>query len=304
MPARIERRTREHLAKHAHFAALVPLAAPYHPVVIDLVDRIERIVAPSGARVLLHPEMRRLERARATRIPLISGGHTDTEMAFLVIDHVGLFVAAREGEAEHRGPLAPWVNADIWPEGTAGIAGHAAWVEIADLGFMRESAIEPLDSAFNRAAAVTAATLAVVDAAEALGVFWHPAKNALPPAAFAAQAGRVIRGEAPLAAWLRYLYLASDDDALAEGVVTKGLAAFTGHEIEVLPSLLPREEARVLAFEFARMVIDRGAVPRTGMIVSPSRQFSATVRVGESRLHPGLAVYELTVSAPVAAAEE
>ncbi|MEO1460466.1 MAG: hypothetical protein AAFV49_23305, partial [Pseudomonadota bacterium] len=53
--------------------------------------------------------------------------------------------------------------------------------------------------------------------------------------------------------------------------------------------------ARALAFDFARLVIDRGAVPRTGMVVNINRGFSATVRVGESAVHRGVNVYELTV---------
>ncbi|MEL7349505.1 MAG: hypothetical protein AAFN17_17260 [Pseudomonadota bacterium] len=296
MPGRVERRTRELLAKRAHFAAILPLAQPFTPDVEDLVSRMERAVEGSGARVLLHPEMRKIEAAEKGGGALsFLNKPTDTKMLFVVIDHVGIFIAARDGVMEHRGTLGAWANPEVWPEGPAEISKHRAWVEIADLGFMRDRGVEQLDSAFNRAAAVTAATAAVVEAASPLGVLWHPATNALSPQRFTDQFSRVIKGEAPVELWLRYITLKPEDMRDNEGVITNGLAPFTGCEIEVLPSSMSKDNARALAFDFARLVIDRGAVPRTGMVVNINRGFSATVRVGESAVHRGVNVYELTV---------
>ncbi|MEO1467949.1 MAG: hypothetical protein AAFV86_02750 [Pseudomonadota bacterium] len=298
MSARIERKTRETIAKSDHFAAILPLEEPYIPDTVDLVERIERIVSASGARVLLHPEMRKIEAAEQGGGGLLSFGRpTRTRMVFLVIDHVGIWIAARAGEYEFRSGLTRWVNTDLWPGGPAEVARHRAWVEIADLGFMRDRGVARLDRAFNRAAAVTAATAAVAEACNPLAVLWYPAKNTLPVNAFSDQVGQVVNGRAPLALWMRYLYIRSDDPELNEGVVTKGLAPFCDHEIEVLPSTLSPSDARAMAFEFARLVIDRGTEPRSGMLLTPGRSHTATVRVGESELHRGLRVYELTVSA-------
>ncbi|MEM6422885.1 MAG: hypothetical protein AAF698_09870 [Pseudomonadota bacterium] len=296
MPARVERRIREQLVKREHFASVLPLSEPYAPDMEDLVARMEKAVEGSGARVLLHPEMRKVEAAEKGGPLNFLSRPTLTKMLIVVIDHVGIFIGARDGRMEHRDTLGNWANTDLWPDGPAEISKHRAWVEIADLGFMRDRGVERLDRAFNRAAAVTAATAAVVEASKPLGVLWHPAKNAMSVQDFTDQFGRVIKGEAPVEFWLRYLFLKPEDPREEEGVITKGLAPFTDHEIEVLPSVMRKEDARTLAFDFARLVIDRGAVPRTGMVININRGFTATVRVGESAVHSGLKVYELTVS--------
>ncbi|MEM9783761.1 MAG: hypothetical protein AAF899_14980 [Pseudomonadota bacterium] len=324
MLARIERRTRESLARREHFAAILPLRTPYIPNVEDLAGRIEKVIEGSGAKVLLHPDQRKVEAAlsgreddsesfatgfarsltesitggREVRLPgglRIGSGTTNTRMLFLVIDHVGVWIAAGDGEMEHRGKLAPWVNGDLWPAGVGEIGRHRAWIEICDLGFMRDRGVARLDRAFNRAAAVTAAASAVAAATDPLAVLWYPAKNALPVEAFEEQVGEVVAGRAPLAMWLRYLHIRPDEEGLNEGIVTKGLAPFCDHEIEVLPSTLGRKEARAAAFEFARLVVDSGTEPRTGMLLTPSRNHTAVVRVGESQIHKGHQVYELTV---------
>ncbi|MEM6973117.1 MAG: hypothetical protein AAF577_09955 [Pseudomonadota bacterium] len=328
MPARIERRTREALARREHFAAIMPLETPYVPDVEDLAVRIEKIVEGSGAKVLLHPEQRKVEAAMAGKggdegiargfarslTESITGGRevrlpggirfgstaTASQMLFLVIDHVGIWIATGDGEMEHRGALGKWVNADLWPAGVGEIGRHRAWVEICDLGFMRDRGVAKLDDAFNRAAAVTAAASAVAAATNPLAVMWYPAKNALPVEAFEEQVSEVVSGRAPLAMWLRYLHIRPGEEGLNEGIVTKGLAPFCGHEIEVLPSTLSRQEARATAFEFARLVVDRGTEPRTGMLLTPSRHHTAIVRVGESQIHRGHQVYELTVQARTA----
>lgn len=282
MPARIERKTREALAKRAHFSAILPLSEAYEPDLNGLVHKVQRIVAPSGAKVLLHPEMRKLEKAETGGLLGFGAKPTETRMIFLVIDHVGVWIAARQGPLEHYGALGRWANPEVWPEGLTSLSNHAAWVEICDLGFMRDRGVERLDRAFNRAAAVTAAMAAVAASSKGVGLLWHPARNALPIESFVDQVEQVILGRAPLDLWMRWFYVQPEDPALKAGVITRGLLPFVGHEVEVRPSQLAPEEAVELTYEFARMLIDRGTEPRTGMIVAPGRNLRATVRVGES----------------------
>jgi len=300
MPARLEAKTRDSLSKRAHFAAILPLAKPFEPDVLGIVEKAQRVVAPAGAKVLLHPAMRQIEKAEAGRgLSSLLHRPTDTKMMFLVIDHVGVWIAARDEPMTHRGDLSRWPNPEVWPEGEAAIAKHTAHVEICDLGFMRDRGVERLDRAFNRAAAVTAAMAAVVTSSEPLGMLWHPAKNGVRLDAFADQVAHAVMGQAPLDLWMRWFYLKPETTGEKPGVLTRGLIPFIGHEIEVRPSPAPAEDALRLAHEFASMVIDRGARARTGMIVSLSRDLSATVRVGESRTRQGLPVYELSVNRPV-----
>ncbi|MEM6489856.1 MAG: hypothetical protein AAF677_16555 [Pseudomonadota bacterium] len=302
MSAALERKTRQQLSKTPHFAAILPLREGIDLDMTDIVKRMERTVEGSGARVLLHPNMRKMSQGHGLSGMLgLPIRPSSLQMLYVVIDHVGIWVAAREGIMEHRGPLQRWANPDLWPEGPERIARHRAWIEICDLGFMRERGVAKLDRAFNRAAAVTAATAAVASACEALGVLWYPAKNAVPLEQFAKQFDYVIDGHAPIELWLRYLFTKSPDPSLHDGVVTKGLAAFTDYEIEVLPSMMDPQDAKALAFQFARLVVDRGTEPRTGMMLTPSRHFTASVRVGESQQHKGLKVFELTVAPRIAA---
>ncbi|MEM7499592.1 MAG: hypothetical protein AAF371_16575 [Pseudomonadota bacterium] len=297
MPARIERKTRESLEKRDHFAGIVPLAEPFEPDLEAIVERVQRLVAPAGAKVLLHPLMRKLEQASETSIfNLGSAQPTRTRMVFLVIDHVGVWIAAREGELEHRGDLSRWPNPGAWPEGAQEIGRHRAWLEVADLGFMRDRGIARLDRAFNRAAAVTAALAAVVGQTDPLGILWWPAQNAIAPERFAAQVERVLGGEAPLELWLRWFYTKPQNEGDEDGILTRGLISFTGYEIEVPPGPIASDLARAIVFEFARMVIDHGTEPRTGMIIALSGRRTATIRLGDSVTRPGLPVCELTVT--------
>ncbi|MEM6680403.1 MAG: hypothetical protein AAF675_21260 [Pseudomonadota bacterium] len=292
----MERKTRETLAKTEHFAGIMPLAKPATLDVATIMERAQRLVAPSGAKVLLHPEMRKLEGGGGFRLGLGSGQPTETQMLYIVIDHVGLFISAREGQLQHRGNLARWPNPGLWPEGAKVIEGHTAWLEIADLGFMRERGIARLDRAFNRAAAVTAAMAAVAGDADPLAVLWHPAGNALPPATFAPQVARVLQGEAPLDLWLRVFFIRPREEGAHDGVLTRGLASFTGFEIEVRSGPLPREESKAVALEFARMLVDNGTEPRTGLIIGLSGGRTAQMRIGESQTRKGLPVCELVVT--------
>ncbi|MEM6942220.1 MAG: hypothetical protein AAF565_00520 [Pseudomonadota bacterium] len=297
MPARIERKTRESLEKRDHFAGLIPLAEPFEPDLEEIVERTQRLVAPAGAKVLLHPMMRKLEQASEGGLFSFSASQpTRTRMLFLVIDHVGIFIAARQGELEHRGDLSRWPNPSAWPEGSEALGRHRAWLEVADLGFMRDRGIARLDRSFNRAAAVTAALAAIAGQVQPIGLLWWPAMNAIAPSRFASQVERVLGGEAPLELWLRWYYTKPRQEGHEDGILTRGLLSFTGFEIEVPSSSLDADLARAVAFEFARMVIDHGTEPRTGMIVALSGQRTATIRLGESATRPGLPVCELTVS--------
>ncbi|MEO1317399.1 MAG: hypothetical protein AAFW01_12570 [Pseudomonadota bacterium] len=297
MPGRIERKTRESLEKRDHFAGILPLAQPFEPDLESIVERAQRLVAPAGAKVLLHPMMRKLEQASEGSIFSFGASEpTRTRMIFLVIDHVGVWIAAREGQLEHRGDLSRWPNPSAWPGGAMELARHTAWLEVVDLGFMRDRGIARLDRAFNRAAAVTAALAAVAGQVDPLGILWWPAQNAIGPDRFAAQVERVLGGEAPLELWLRWFYTKPLNEGDEDGILTRGLLSFTGFEIEVPPGPIEPELARAIVFEFARMVIDHGTEPRTGMVVALSGRRTATIRLGDSLTRPGLPVCELTVT--------
>ncbi|MEL6577762.1 MAG: hypothetical protein AAFQ81_17915 [Pseudomonadota bacterium] len=297
MPARIERKTRESLQKRDHFAGILPLAEPFEPDLEAIVERVQRLVAPAGAKVLLHPMMRKLEQTGETSIfNLGSSQPTRTRMVFLVIDHVGVWIAARDGEYDLRGDLSRWPNPSAWSTGTQEIGRHSAWLEVADLGFMRERGIARLDRAFNRAAAVTAALAAVAGQTDPLGILWWPAQNAISPDRFATQVERVLGGEAPLELWLRWFYTKPRREGEEDGILTRGLLSFTGYEIEVPPGPIASDLARAIVFEFARMVIDHGTEPRSGMIVALSGRRTATIRLGDSVTRPGLPVCELTIT--------
>ena len=296
MSARLESKTLESLSKRDHFAAVLPLAEHYEPDVLDLVEKIQRVVSPAGAKVLLHPNMRTLERADQGGLATLFTRQTDTRMVFLVIDHVGVWIAVRNQPVRHRGDLTRWPNPDVWSDGATAIEEHAAHVEICDLDFMRDRGVGQLDRAFNRAAAVTAAMAGVVASCKPRALLWHPAMNAVPSESFPDQVAQAVMGQAPLDLWMRWFYVKPQSAELRPGILTRGLMPFIGHEIEVRSSPVHEADALRLAYEFASMVIDRGARARTGMIVSLSRHLSATVRVGDSRTRDGLPVYELSVN--------
>lgn len=288
----IERQTRAELSARAHFAAYLPLAEPASVELETVYDKVKTLVSHGGAEVFLHPRQKKLEQGGG-RLFGFRGGGREPKMFFLVVSGVGIWIVLREAPLNGVVDLPKWVNPETWPDGLDGMRGHRAAIEIYDLGLMKGSVGPVLDVAFNRAVAVTVAAAAMAQIVPPLGLLWHPARGALPPAAFRDQIGRVIQGAAPLELWMRWYYLRPEPGE-RPGVITRGLMPFVGREIEVRPSGHDEADALTLTFAFASLLIDHGANVVTGATVSPTPRLAARVRVGDSRMRRGMPVYELT----------
>jgi hypothetical protein len=132
---------------------------------------------------------------------------------------------------------------------------------------------------FDRATAVTLATAAIANMAEAEaeGVIWLPARNAVPMGTFGSEMERFIDGQAPLQFWLRWQILPPpvqaeyelgelSGEALHPGVATIGLTAFIGAEIIAPPSNCEREMMLDHVFALASAVIDENAELKDGAV--------------------------------------
>jgi hypothetical protein len=169
-----------------------------------------------------------------------------------------------------------FINPSIWRGGLSGMTGHRAHLLIAEAEGVSGGG-NSRDAMFDRATAVTLATAAIANMAEAEGVIWLPARNAVPMGTFGSEMERFIDGQAPLQFWLRWQVLsppvqeehelgALSGEALQPGVATIGLTAFIGAEIIAPPSNCDRDVMLDHVFALASAVIDENAQLKDGAV--------------------------------------
>jgi len=252
------------------YGAAVPLAKPIRLDREKVHTVLRALAAEAGARV------RMIDDGPAKRGILSGLGSRSSEIA-CEIAGVRLMIRAASRPLCSASVMHSFINPSIWRGGLSGMTGHRAHLLIAEAEAEGGGGANSRDGMFDRATAVTLATAAIANMAEAAGVIWLPARNAVPMSTFGSEMERFIDGQAPLQFWLRWQVLAPpvqaeyefgelSGEALNPGVATVGLTAFIGAEIVAPPSNCERDVMLDHVFALASAVIDENAELKDGAV--------------------------------------
>ena len=252
------------------YGAAVPLARPYKLDRDKVHEVLRALVAEAGARV------RMIDDAPGKR-GILSGLRSKPTEITCEIAGVRLMIRAAARPLCSASAMHSFINPSIWRGGLSGMIGHRAHLLIAEAEGEGGSRANSRDGMFDRATAVTLATAAIANMAEAEGVIWLPARNAVPMGTFGSEMERFIDGQAPLQFWLRWQVLAPpvraehelgelSGEALHPGVATVGLTAFIGSEIIAPPSNCERDVMLDHVFALASAVIDENVELKDGAV--------------------------------------
>lgn len=259
--------SREKADQQPIYGAAVPLAKPVKLDRDALHSALRELVGLAGAGV------RMIDEAPSKRGILSSLRSQPTEFG-CEIAGVKLVIRAAPHPLCSASVMHSFINPSIWRSGLTGMTGHKAHLLVAEA---EGSGGKGRDAMFDRATAVTLATAAIANMAEAEGVIWLPARNAVPMGTFGSEMERFIDGQAPLQFWLRWQILPPPvqsehelgeltGEALHAGVATVGLTAFIGSEIIAPPSNCERDVMLDHVFALASAVIDENAELKDGAV--------------------------------------
>ncbi|MEA1938009.1 MAG: DUF4261 domain-containing protein [Pseudomonadota bacterium] len=118
-----------------------------------------------------------------------------------------------------------------WPEAGAAIEGHKAHLVITRMSAGED---DSSDSRFDEAAYVTLLTAALVKVTSARAVFWGPGMKIADPAVFAEMTAILDKDMPPVLLWIDFRLFEGEGETI--GMITRGLEAFTGREMEIEPT--------------------------------------------------------------------
>jgi hypothetical protein len=262
--------SREKAGQQPIYGAAVPLAKPIKLDREVVQNELRSLVAQAGARVRMIDD-------QPGKGGLLSGLRSKPSEFKCEIAGVQLVIRAEARPLCSASVMHSFINPSIWRGGLSGMTGHRAHLLIAEAEGVPGSGGNSRDAMFDRATAVTLATAAIANMAEAEGVIWLPARNAVPMGTFGSEMERFIDGQAPLQFWLRWQVLsppvqeehelgALSGEALQPGVATIGLTAFIGAEIIAPPSNCDRDVMLDHVFALASAVIDENAQLKDGAV--------------------------------------
>ena len=264
-------RSSEKAVRPPVYGAAVPLAKPIRLDREKVHKVLRALAAEAGARVRMIDD-------RPDKRGILSGLRSKSSEITCEIAGVRLMIRAASRPLCSASTMHSFINPSIWRGGLGGMTGHRAHLLIAEAEGEGEAA-NSRDAMFDRATAVTLATAAIASMAEAEaeGVIWLPARNAVPMGTFGSEMERFIDGQAPLQFWLRWQILPPpvqaeyelgelSGEALHPGVATIGLTAFIGAEIVAPPSNCEREVMLDHVFALASAVIDENAELSDGAV--------------------------------------
>jgi hypothetical protein len=263
-------RSSEKAGQQPIYGAAVPLAKPVKLDREKVHEVLRSLAAQAGARVRMIDD-------GAGKRGFLSGLRSKPSELICEIAGVRLMIRAASRPLCSASSMHSFINPTIWRGGLSGMTGHRAHLLIAEAE--TEGGGNSRDAMFDRATAVTLATAAIANMveAEAEGVIWLPARNAVPMGTFGSEMERFIDGQAPLQFWLRWQILPPpvqeelesgtlSGEALHPGVATIGLSAFIGAEIIAPPSSCERDVMLDHVFALASAAIDENAELKDGAI--------------------------------------
>ena len=280
------------------YGAAVPLAKPVRLDREKVHEVLRSLVAEAGARVRMIDD-------GSGRRGILSGLRSKPSEFACEIAGVRLMIRAASRPLCSASTMHSFINPSIWRGGLSGMTGHRAHLLIAEAE-TKGGVADSRDAMFDRATAVTLATAAIADMAEAEaeGVIWLPARNAVPMGTFGSEMERFIDGQAPLQFWLRWQVLAPpvqaehefgelSGEALNPGVATIGLTAFIGAEIVAPPSNCDRDVMLDHVFALASAVIDENAELKDGAVYGKAGGILVRLNMRESGPYSDRPYWEL-----------
>ena len=263
-------RSREKAGEQPIFGAAVPLVRPIKLDREMVQKELRTLVGQAGAGV-------RMVDDGSGKRGFLAGLRSQPSEFTCEIAGVRLMIRAASRPLCSASTMHSFINPSIWRGSLGGMTGHRAHLLIAEAE--AEGASNSRDAMFDRATAVTLAAAAIANMAEAEaeGVIWLPARNAVPMGTFGSEMERFIDGQAPLQFWLRWQILPPpvqserelgelSGEALHPGVATVGLTAFIGAEIFAPPSNCERDVMLDHVLALASAVIDENAELKDGAI--------------------------------------
>ena len=287
--------SREKAGQQPVYGAAVPLIKPVKLDREVLHDALRDLVGQAGARVRMIDDGPR-------KRGILAGLRAGPSEFNCEIAGVQLIIRAVARPLCNASTMHSFINPAIWRGGLAGMTGHRAHMLVAEAE--GQSSGKSRDAMFDRATAVTLATAAIANLAEAEGVIWLPARNAVPMATFGSEMERFIDGQAPLQFWVRWQVLPPpvqaeyefgelSGEALNPGVATMGLTAFIGSEIIAPPSSCDRDVMLDQVFALASAVIDENAELKDGAVYGKAGDIMVRLNRRESGPHSNRPYWEL-----------
>ncbi len=276
-------RSSEKAGQQPIFGAAVPLSKPVKLDREKAHKALRALVAEAGARVRMIDD-------ESGKRGILSGLRSQPSEITCEIAGVRLVIRAASRPLCSASTMHSFINPSVWRGGLGGMTGHRAHLLIAEAD---GSGGTSRDAMFDRATAVTLATAAIANMADAEGVIWLPARNAVPMGTFGSEMERFIDGQAPLQFWLRWQILPPpvqaerelgelDGEALYPGVATVGLTAFIGAEIIAPPSNCERDVMLDHIFALASAVIDENAELKDGAVYGKAGGIMVRLNMRES----------------------
>jgi hypothetical protein len=259
------------------FSIVLPLRKKARIDPGDLITELRLFVEATGATVRMDPRM--IHQQPAQRGGLFSSFRQQPpEVTAFELDGVRLRVAMHAEPFADRNEIGKYVNPVKWDRGLGEFTDHRAYFRVYEAGIEGE---DGPDAVFDRAASVTATASVVSKLSEPVGAIWVAARNSLPMRAFHQAMAELQEGRAPLSFWLRWHVIPPGEmEDLNSGLITGGLAPFTGHEILAKPSTAETRDMIDHALEVARRMVDEKLAVTDGQTVEGRAGVPLRVRLG------------------------
>lgn len=251
------------------YGAAVPLKKPIKLDREETHNVLRSLASEAGARVRMIDDV-----SRPAGTGILSGLRSRSTELVCEIAGVRLSIRAESRPLCNASVMHSFISPSTWHGSLRGITEHRAHLMVSEASAGGGTS---RDEMFDRATAVTLATAAIANLAEAEGVIWLPARNAVQMSMFGSEMERFIDGQAPLQFWLRCQTLPApvqeehelgglSGEALQPGVATVGLTAFIGAEIIAPPSICDRDVMLDHVLALASAIIDENSELKDGAV--------------------------------------
>lgn len=155
------------------------------------------------------------------------------------------------------------------------------------------------------AALVTLVAATVTAEAPALAAFWSESWRLLAPPEMARAAERVMEGDPPRDVWISFAELRGQraGGGANRGLMSFGLRAFCGREVEVAPAPMTLAEAEAMARTVVARMLDGPAIADGESLEHEGRVAPATLRLADRYLRPRQPAVVVVVPDAVVAAD-